>query len=91
MGTTGRFGGSGGLTTRGGHQWYDTDYSELYIGLAVVLGFFILLVLFLIILFTVIFIRRKFCAKRSQRRNTNIMIGSEDMENKSPNIVRIDN
>jgi Na+-transporting methylmalonyl-CoA/oxaloacetate decarboxylase gamma subunit len=66
---------------------YDTDYSELYIGLAVVLGFFILLVLFLLMMFTIIYLRRKYCKKQSRERTQNIVASNNETNGKLSTIV----
>lgn len=64
MGTTGRFGGGGHGLTGPKHIWYDTDYSELYKGLAVVIGFFLFLVLLLLIFILISYLRKWYRLKK---------------------------
>ncbi|KAF7493387.1 hypothetical protein SSS_06510 [Sarcoptes scabiei] len=74
MGTTGRFGGGGHGLTGPKHIWYDTDYSELYKGLAVVIGFFLFLVLLLLIFILISYLRKWY---RLKKRPANDLVINE--------------
>ncbi|XP_075681139.1 uncharacterized protein LOC113791343 [Dermatophagoides pteronyssinus] len=83
MGTTGRFGGGGHGLTGPKHIWYDTDYSELYKGLAVVIGFFLFLVLLLLIFILISYLRKWY---RLKKRPNEAVVGNNNERLNSTNV-----